>query len=155
MFRWLRRSGRAKAAPPTLEVPSTREASNAGMPASVLDARALAGIYARRFAGMAADKDTLMRVLADPPTWSNTIPLAGPPARGVTPSRDEAPAPLPAPIPPPTPVVYPTQPAPALPASVTRHAEPASMPDPSYSATRVLGPRLAHGGPPWDTILPR
>lgn len=120
------------------------------MTAGAPDPRVLAGVYARRFAGMAADKDTLIRVLADPPAWSNTIPLAGPPSRAALPSLGDTPASSPA--------STSSQPLPihsALPPSVARHAEPAPVPDPSYIAGRVLGPRLAHGGPPWDTILPR
>jgi len=116
------------------------------VPVGAGDSRALASVYARRFAGMAADKDTLIRVLADPPAWNNTLPPVRPLARVMTPSPGDTPAAAsPQPLP-----VHPT-----LPASVARPAEPASMPDPSYIAGRVLGPRLAHGGPPWDTILPR
>jgi hypothetical protein len=152
MFGWLRRSGRAKSAPPApaaLLGPTARAASDSGVPADVSDPRALAGVYARRFAGMAADKDTLIRVLADPPAWSNTLPPATPPARAATPAPGNAAALAPRPAPSAQPI------HPTLPGSVSRHAEPASVPDPSYIASRVLGPRLAHGGPPWDTILPR
>jgi hypothetical protein len=160
MFGWLRRAGRAKSAPtPSVPlVPAPRIASDPdapAVPAGASDPRVLAGVYTRRFAGMAADKDTLIRVLADPPAWSNTITLAGPPARAATPSPSPSPSPgdamtqalrsAPAAQP-----VHPT-----LPAGVMRHAEPVSAPDSSYIASRVLGPRLAHGGPPWDTTLPR
>lgn len=146
MFRWLRRAGRAKSAPaPSVSLaPAAHVASDADRPyapavaASASDPRVRAGVYARRFAGMAADKDTFIRVLADPPAWSNAIPLAGPPARTVMSS--------------PAPAAQPIQPA--LPASIVRHAEPASAPDSLSYASRVLGPRLAHGGPPWDTTLP-
>lgn len=159
MFGWLRRSGRAKSAPaPSIPsvplVPAARIASDPDappVPAGASDPRALAGVYTRRFAGMAADKDTLIRVLADPPAWSNTIPLAGPPARAATPTPTPGDAVTQAPRP--APAAQPVHPT--LPAGVTRHAEPVSAPDPSYIASRVLGPRLAHGGPPWDTILPR
>ena len=147
MFRWLRRSGRAKRVPAPLvsSVPSVHTAGDSAVSAGAGDPRARASVYARRFAGMAADKDTLIRVLADPPAWSNTLPPAGPPARAATLAPGDAPAAAsPQPVP-----VHPT-----LPASVVHHAEPASMPDPSYIASRVLGPRLAHGGPPWDTTLP-
>lgn len=141
MFGWLRRAGRAKSAPaPSVSlVPAAHVASDAdapAVPASASDPRARAGVYARRFAGMAADKDTFIRVLADPPAWSNTIPLAGPQASAVMSSPGDTPA------------------HPALPASIARHAEPASAPDSLSYASRVLGPRLAHGGPPWDTTLP-
>lgn len=150
MFGWLRRSGRAKSAPaPSALLGSTaRAASDAGVPAGAGEARALAGVYVRRFAGMAADKDVLIRVLADPPTWSNTIPLAGPPDRAAPPLGDAVTQ-----APRPTPSAQPIHPAPLD--DVMRHAEPASAPDSSYIASRVLGPRLAHGGPPWDTTLPR
>ena len=159
MFGWLRRSGRAKSAPaPSALLGSTaRAASDAGVPAGAGDPRALAGVYVRRFAGMAADKDVLIRVLADPPTWSNTIPLAGPPDRTAILSSGDASASMPASAPSsdprPASSAQPTPPVPT--ASVARHAEPEFAPDSSYIASRVLGPRLAHGGPPWDTTQPR